>query len=278
MNPRDRYEVETKTIMDLAEYFPGGGTDFQKPLDAALDCLRESRFKKGDIIFITDGECQVDPQWAENFRAEKEKLGFSLFSILIDMGPASLGTLKEFSDRPDFVNEADPQRFGSRDLFGSQDHVERVIAPDAACQTRAAAPCGDSAKVEFRQPDPRAFSGCQSEVTCERKFQSTAQAVAVEHSDDWLREILNGAQDSEALIEQGLQAPHSLNSLRELLEVHPDGEVLFAGTANHNGPHAGVVRKPFDFVLQGVHERQTHSISRSIVDHQGFDRTIPSDQ
>jgi uncharacterized protein with von Willebrand factor type A (vWA) domain len=99
MNPRDRYEVETKTIMDLAEYFPGGGTDFQKPLDAALECLQQSRFKKGDIIFITDGECQVDPEWAERFREEKEKLGFSLFSILIDMGPASLGTLKEFSDR-----------------------------------------------------------------------------------------------------------------------------------------------------------------------------------
>jgi uncharacterized protein with von Willebrand factor type A (vWA) domain len=99
MNPRDRFEVETKTIMDLAEYFPGGGTDFQKPLDAALECLRQSRFKKGDIIFITDGECQVDPEWAEQFREQKEKLGFSLFSILIDMGPASLGTLKEFSDR-----------------------------------------------------------------------------------------------------------------------------------------------------------------------------------
>jgi uncharacterized protein with von Willebrand factor type A (vWA) domain len=99
MNPRDHYEIETKTVMDLAEYFPGGGTDFQKPLDAALDCLKQSRFKKGDIVFITDGECQVDPQWAEGFRGEKEKLGFSLFSILIDVGPASLGTLKEFSDR-----------------------------------------------------------------------------------------------------------------------------------------------------------------------------------
>ena len=99
MNPRDRYEVETKTIMDLAEYFPGGGTDFQTPLDAALECLRQSRFKKGDIVFITDGECQVDLQWAENFRQQKERLGFSLFSILIDTGPASLGTLKEFSDR-----------------------------------------------------------------------------------------------------------------------------------------------------------------------------------
>jgi uncharacterized protein with von Willebrand factor type A (vWA) domain len=99
MNPRDHYEIEAKTVMDLAEYFPGGGTDFQKPLDAALDCLDQSRFKKGDIIFITDGECQVDPQWAEAFRGKKEKLGFSLFSILIDVGPASLGTLKEFSDR-----------------------------------------------------------------------------------------------------------------------------------------------------------------------------------
>ena len=99
MNPRDRYEIETKTVMDLAEYFPGGGTDFQRPLDAALDCLKQSRFKKGDIIFITDGECQVSPEWAEEFRREKERLGFSLFSILIDVGSNSLGTLKEFSDR-----------------------------------------------------------------------------------------------------------------------------------------------------------------------------------
>jgi uncharacterized protein with von Willebrand factor type A (vWA) domain len=99
MNPRDRYELEAKRVMDLAEYFPGGGTDFQRPLDAALECLQQARFKKGDIVFITDGECQVSPEWAEEFRHEKERLGFSLFSILIDVGSSSLGTLKEFSDR-----------------------------------------------------------------------------------------------------------------------------------------------------------------------------------
>jgi uncharacterized protein with von Willebrand factor type A (vWA) domain len=99
MNPRGRYDVEMKTVMDLAEYFPGGGTDFQRPLDAALECLKQTKYKKGDIIFITDGECQVSPEWAEQFRKEKDKLGFSLFSILIDVGPSSLGTLKEFSDR-----------------------------------------------------------------------------------------------------------------------------------------------------------------------------------
>lgn len=115
MNPRDRYEIETKAVMDLAEYFPGGGTDFQKPLDAALECLRQSRFKKGDIVFITDGECQVDAEWAENFRNEKERLGFSLFSVLIDMGPASLGTLKEFSDRITTIKQLTGEE--AKDIF-----------------------------------------------------------------------------------------------------------------------------------------------------------------
>jgi hypothetical protein len=41
----------------------------------------------------------VASEWAEQFRKEKERLGFSLFSILIDVGSASLGTLTEFSDR-----------------------------------------------------------------------------------------------------------------------------------------------------------------------------------
>ncbi|HEY7167720.1 MAG TPA: hypothetical protein VIB79_24395 [Candidatus Binatia bacterium] len=99
LNPRGHYDVQMKTVMDLAEYFPGGGTDFQRPLDAALECLGQAKYKKSDIIFITDGECQVAPEWAEAFRRQKEKLGFSLYSILIDVGPSSLGTLKEFSDR-----------------------------------------------------------------------------------------------------------------------------------------------------------------------------------
>ena len=99
LNSGSRYASETLKVMDLAEYFPGGGTDFQKPLDAALECLKQSKYKKGDIVFITDGECQVTSEWAEKFRKEKERLGFSLYSILIDVGPSSLGTLQEFSDR-----------------------------------------------------------------------------------------------------------------------------------------------------------------------------------
>lgn len=115
LNPRERYSVDMSTIVKLAEYFPGGGTDFETPLNAALDCLRQSRFKRGDIVFVTDGECQVSPEWATAFRAEKEDLGFSLFSILIDVGSSSLGTLKEFSDKITTVSRLTSE--GVKDLF-----------------------------------------------------------------------------------------------------------------------------------------------------------------
>lgn len=115
LNPRERYSVDTGTVMKLAEYFPGGGTDFETPLNAALDCLRQARFKRGDIVFITDGECQVSPEWANNFRADKEAMGFSLFSILIDVGSNSLGPLKEFSDKITTVSRLTSD--GVKDLF-----------------------------------------------------------------------------------------------------------------------------------------------------------------
>ncbi len=97
LNRRQRYVAETSKVMELAEYFPGGGTDFQKPLSAALECLQQARYRRGDIVFITDGECRVDPQWLAEFKRAKERLGFSLLSVLIDVGSSSLGARKDFS-------------------------------------------------------------------------------------------------------------------------------------------------------------------------------------
>lgn len=115
MNTRPGYDIEASKLMDLAEHFPGGGTDFEAPLDAALECLGKSRYKKGDIVFITDGECQISPEWSQRFLKEKKRLSFSLFSILIDVGHSSLGTLKEFSDRITTITQLTSE--GSRELF-----------------------------------------------------------------------------------------------------------------------------------------------------------------
>ncbi len=115
LNPRELYRPDMEQVLDLAEYFPGGGTDFQKPLDAALECLKKSRYKRGDIVFITDGECQVGAEWKEKFKEAKEALGFSLFSVLIDVGSSSLDTLRELSDRITAVSRLTDE--GVRELF-----------------------------------------------------------------------------------------------------------------------------------------------------------------
>ena len=115
LNRHQRYVAEMSKVFELAEYFPGGGTDFQQPLSAALDCLRQARYKRGDIVFITDGECRVDSNWLTEFKRAKEHLGFSLISVLIDVGSNSLGALRDFSDRITTVSQLTSE--AGKDLF-----------------------------------------------------------------------------------------------------------------------------------------------------------------
>ena len=115
LNRGERYASDLEGALDLADYFAGGGTDFEHPLDAALDCLGSSRFRRGDIVLITDGECRVSEEWRERFLREKKRLDFSLYAILIDVGGSTLETLAEIADRISRVSELTDD--GVRDLF-----------------------------------------------------------------------------------------------------------------------------------------------------------------
>jgi uncharacterized protein with von Willebrand factor type A (vWA) domain len=101
--------------LDVAEYFPGGGTDFETPLDAATGGLRTARYRRGDVVLITDGACEVSPAWRMRFLAEKARLGFSLFSVLIDVGQSTVATLEALSDRVTSVSRLTDD--AARDLF-----------------------------------------------------------------------------------------------------------------------------------------------------------------
>ncbi|MGB7293843.1 MAG: hypothetical protein WBD99_16875 [Thermodesulfobacteriota bacterium] len=97
---RNSWGMSENDIIELAEYFPGGGTDFQDPLDKASVLLSLSKFKKGDVVFITDGECDVGDEWLNGFLELKHKLKFKIYSVLIDLtGRESPEALKKFSDR-----------------------------------------------------------------------------------------------------------------------------------------------------------------------------------
>lgn len=74
-------------IVSYAELFFNGGTDFVTPLDKAVEILdnqnRENGCLKGDIVFVTDGYCTVPEVWLKDFIAERERLDFRVWGVLI---------------------------------------------------------------------------------------------------------------------------------------------------------------------------------------------------
>lgn len=80
-------DFSPQKVIDYMEFFFGGGTDFMRPLSAALDRLRDEYARtgkvKGDIMFITDGICGVDDSWLKMFKEEQARLEFKVWGFLI---------------------------------------------------------------------------------------------------------------------------------------------------------------------------------------------------
>ncbi len=98
--------IESEEFISIAEYFPGGGTSFEKPLNKALDLLKSYKVNNADIVFITDGESHIGPGWLESFNEDKKKYEFKIYSVLIDLlGTESKRTLELFSDKITNINK-----------------------------------------------------------------------------------------------------------------------------------------------------------------------------
>ncbi|GAA3027472.1 VWA domain-containing protein [Streptosporangium longisporum] len=114
--PRGQAGIEQ--VLELAEHFWGGGTDFEAPLGLATDLL-EAQFnadgtQRGDMVLITDGECGVSTEWLQGWRSRKENLGFRLFGVSIAHRPGK--TLESLCDNLRHVTDLDDLA-DSRDLF-----------------------------------------------------------------------------------------------------------------------------------------------------------------
>lgn len=86
-------------VLDMAEYFEGGGTTFEPPLNLARTKIEtEKDFSKADIVFITDGQSVVRNDWLTNFNEWKKTKGVKVYSVLIDASYNYQTSLDEFSD------------------------------------------------------------------------------------------------------------------------------------------------------------------------------------
>lgn len=99
--------VDYARLIDFAEYFPRGGTRFEHPIEQAVHILdTESRFRRGDVVLVTDGEAVLPPAWCAWFEAERSRLGFKLHAVLVDVGGAGRrSTLEEIADTVSPITE-----------------------------------------------------------------------------------------------------------------------------------------------------------------------------
>jgi uncharacterized protein with von Willebrand factor type A (vWA) domain len=91
-------------VIRIAEYFLDGGTDFETPLNAALEQLEKSEFKKADIVFVTDGSCGVSDVWLQDFLTRKSQKEARIHSVLVDMR-CSNDTVDSFSDQVSLISD-----------------------------------------------------------------------------------------------------------------------------------------------------------------------------
>lgn len=105
-------------VVDFAETFLSGGTDFVTPLSRSLDLLKEQYEKEGsvsgDIVFCTDGICGVPDDWMEAFKSEQARLGFRVWGIIIGGG----------SDSEPLATICDGRVFEISDLISGEDIKE----------------------------------------------------------------------------------------------------------------------------------------------------------
>ena len=95
--PKDRRPT-AEQVMNCAETFLNGGTDFVKPLEEVMSIVRNARLKDPDVVFITDGECKLPDCFIPVIRKFKADTGMKLTGILLDKGSCIEFTLREFAD------------------------------------------------------------------------------------------------------------------------------------------------------------------------------------
>ncbi|MCZ2259755.1 VWA domain-containing protein [Sporosarcina sp. G11-34] len=100
----ERGKIKSSDMINLAQSFLGGGTDFALPLERAMNVINESRFKQADLVFITDGEDKVKESFLESFNKKKKEKNCNVLSLTIG---SNIKTVNQFSDKVVTVKDFD---------------------------------------------------------------------------------------------------------------------------------------------------------------------------
>ena len=92
------YTLEDK--LSAAEIFLGGGTNFERPIREAIQLMDTEGFEKADVVFITDGECELPDACRQELQSAQATYHFTVTGILLDEGQSGMDfSLKPFCQK-----------------------------------------------------------------------------------------------------------------------------------------------------------------------------------
>lgn len=96
-------------LIDFCDQFLNGGTNFERPLEQALDILNKSRFQEADIVFVTDGASTLSEPFLKQFQETKKRKQFQCVSVVLSTKytKADAESVACFSDKVLEVNDLD---------------------------------------------------------------------------------------------------------------------------------------------------------------------------
>lgn len=97
--------IESQKVLECAETFLSGGTNFDKPIAEAIRLVKSGIFSRPDIVFITDGECVANKESINLLTDTKTETGMKLTGILLDKSKHFEFSLAQFVDRIYRVSE-----------------------------------------------------------------------------------------------------------------------------------------------------------------------------
>lgn len=104
-------------VIDFVTHFFKGGTVFDAPLRMALNIVKASAKSEArpDVVFITDGNGSIDPDFLEEWHTTLEKLDGRCFGIQV--GEESASKLKTIAHKVMQITKLNANPEGMRDLF-----------------------------------------------------------------------------------------------------------------------------------------------------------------
>ena len=105
-------------LLSAAEHFFDGGTDFETPIREALRLMNEEAFENADILFITDGQCSISDEMAEQLQSAIQNARCSVVGLLLDKDrPGKKFGMEKFCEKIIRISEVD------------KDGAEQMILP-----------------------------------------------------------------------------------------------------------------------------------------------------